>query len=288
MKVVESRSASREILPKTYEGIWRRGEEYTLRNKVMLLEHDERGARAVAQGMDKYEVALRFVGTGLSRRCTCPYFEGRSAQHPPCKHIVATALIWDRERGIKLPSKDEVIEATIPPPLVSKNDIATMYRDPLHADLEILRMAVEAGMYVKPHARLPSFPHIASKDSEALSLAEAKRALLEMERWAARESFEPYFCAGEMMAAFCELLRLARKRLLVTPLSVSVDNLLFFQAWNKKLVLNLIDDSDGLHDFSEAHLEDLYQNIVARASYVGDEATFRAKLDEYVVSRGAY
>lgn len=288
-KVVSTeRSAARVLLPKTYEGIWRRGEEYLARSKVLILQHDDRGVRAIAQGTDQYEVVLRFVGEGLSRRCTCPYFEGRSAQHPPCKHIIGVALAWDKERGIAPPSKDEILEGTIPPPLVSKSDIAALYRDPLRADLEILRMAIEAGLHVKPHARLPSIPHIASKESEALSTSEVKRALAEIERWAARENYESYYCAGEMMAAFCELIRLARKRLLVTPLATMVDNLLLFQKWNKKLVLELIDDSDGLHDFSEAHLEDLYQTIVSRASFVGDEATFRNKLEEYVIERGQY
>lgn len=281
-------SASRALLPKTYEGIWRRGEEYLSRNKVLILQYDERGVRAIAQGTDQYEVVLRFVGEGLSRRCTCPYFEGRSAQHPPCKHIVGVALAWDKERGVSLPTKEEIIEGTIPPPLVSKSDIAAIYRDPLHADLEILRMAIEAGLHVKPHARLPSMPHVGSKESEALGTSEVKRALAEIERWAARDNYEPYYCAGEMMAAFCELLRIARKRLLVTPLATMVDNLLIFQKWNKKLVLELIDDSDGLHDFSEAHLEDLYQTVISRASFVGDEATFRSKLEEYVIDRGEY
>ena len=67
-----------------------------------------------------------------------------------------------------------------------------------------------------------------------------------------------------------------------------MENLLLLQKFNKKLVTELIDDSDGLHEFAEAHLEDLYQNIVARASFVGDGATFRNKLDEYVVERGQY
>ncbi len=285
---IQKQSASRVLLPKTYEGIWRRGEEYLSRNKVLILEHDDRGVRAIAQGMDRYEVVLRFVGEGLSRRCTCPYFEGRSGGHPPCKHIVGVALAWDKERAVPLPTKDEIIVGTIPPPLVSKNDIATLFRDPLHADLEVLRMAIEAGSSVKPHARLPSSPHLGSKESEPLTCAEVRRALAEIERWSTRDTYEPYFCAGEMMAAFCELLRLGRKRLLVTPLATMVDSLLLCQSWNKKLVLNLIDDSDGLHEFSEAHLEDLYQTIVARASFVGDEAAFRSKLDEYVVGRGAY
>jgi len=214
----DDRSASKVLLPKTYEGIWRRGEEYVTRSKVLLLNSDESGARANVLGTENYEVALRFVGGGLSRRCTCPYFEGRSAQHPPCKHIIAVALVWDKERGIHLPTKDEVLAETIPPPLISKSDIVAIFRDPLHADLEVLRMAIETGMYTKPHSRLPSAPHIGSKDSEALTPAEVKRALSEIERWSHRDGFEPYYCAGEMMAAFCEIVRIARQRLLVTPL----------------------------------------------------------------------
>jgi len=284
----KAKSASFALLSKAYEGMWRRGEEYVKKNQVMLTASDIHGARAIARGSAQYEVTLRFVGEGLARRCTCPYFEGRSAQHPPCKHIIAAAIVWDKERNLALPTKDDVTAETIPPPLVSRNDIALLFSDPLNADLETLRMAVEAGSYVKPHARLPSAPHMGGRESDAITLADVKRALKEMERWSDRDSFDPYFCAGEMTAALSEMIRTVRGRLLVTPLMVMVDALLLIQTWNARLMTSLIDDSDGLHEFTEAHLEDLYQHIVSRVQFVGDETSYRSRLEDYTIARGRY
>lgn len=284
----ERRSASLAFLDKTFQSMWERGELYLKEGKIILLDFDEKSVRAIAKGTDVYEVSMRFIGENLSRRCSCPYAESRMPQQPPCKHMVGVALLWDKSRGAITPTKEEVETRTVPPPTVTKADINALYRDPLAADLEVLRMAVETSAYVKAHARLPSTPTALITRDEPVTSKEISRITAEMERWAQKTNFDPYFCAGEMVAAFCECIRELVRRIQPTPAMVLADVLLALQKYNRKLILSLIDDSDGLHEFTEAHLDMFYQKIAEKSAGVGPESSVGQKLDEYVLGRGEY
>lgn len=68
-----------------------------------------------------------------------------------------------------------------------------------------------------------------------LTLAEIERALKQIARWADHAHFDPYFCAGEMLAGF-----------------------------HRRLITELIDDSEGDRVFSQAHLQALLADLRAR------------------------
>mgnify|MGYP001585355969 CR=1 FL=1 len=266
-------SATELLLHRTEQGVWRRGEEYADKGLVDIRSTDEKSAEAVVRGTKPYHVRLAFAGTGISKKCDCPYAAGSKARHAPCKHMVAVAILWDENRGFKRPALARVKATTIPPPLVSRAQINALYDDPLRADLNVLRICVdESGRWSRPHAKLPLMPPFGGLPSASLSVEEVKTAFAEMSRWSRRSRFDPYFCAGEMMAAFCEVLRLVKERLAATDGAAALNVLEEAVRFHHKL-LGMIDSSDGVHIFSEAHLLDLCALLQER---LADEKARRA------------
>jgi len=98
-----------------------------------------------------YAVHLKFAGSGISRSCTCPY------QGDVCKHMVATAIVWDEWRGLARPSTEDVETETIPPPPVTRAQIHAVFASPLKADLDVLHLASESRGWSRPHSR-SNFP----------------------------------------------------------------------------------------------------------------------------------
>lgn len=252
----KQQSYARALLYRVTQETWRRGEQYAQQGRVGSLEPIPKGFRAVVRGTQTYEVELAWRGSGLSKKCTCPVSGGRN----PCKHLIALAIIADQSLGIPPPDVEEVESETIPPPLISRTDIETMYRDPLNVNLTTLRLAAsESGSWSRPHSRLPDAPKMS--DSGPLSVGEVKQALKEIERWSRHRNFDPYFCAGEMMAGFCCLLRLIGQRAQETSAEIMVEVLEKAAEFHRRLVFELIDDSEGIHQFGEAHLQALIGDL---------------------------
>lgn len=250
-------SACSLLIYRTYLETWKRGEKYASEKRVKLAKFDEKSAEAAVKGTKNYRVGLSFRGGGLGRSCSCPVGDF-------CKHMVAVAIAWDQSRGIVLPTKKEVEDLTIPPPLVSYADVNKAYTNPLAADLEVIRLASsEIGSWSRPHARLPNLPKFNPELETAVTLEELKKAFSEIRSWTRKSSYDPYFCAGEMVAAFCEVIRLIIKRSVKTATAVLAQILREAQKYHYELIF-LIDDSDGLHVFNEAHLEKLFEEIKKR------------------------
>ena len=245
------KSYTRALLYRVTQETWARGERYAQEGRVGALEEIPKGFRATVRGTKSYTAELSWRGIGLSKKCDCPVSQGRN----PCKHLIALAITADQSLGISPPDAEEVERDAIPPPLVSRSDIMAMYEDPLHVDLVTLRLAAsEIGSWSRPHARLPDAPKTA--DSGPLTLKETKRALKEIERWSRHRNYDPYFCAGEMMAGFCHLVRVCQQRTSETPPETLLEILELTVPFHRRLVVELIDSSEGLHQFGEAHLQD--------------------------------
>jgi len=282
-------SAARLLLNKAYEQVWHRGEQYANNKRVKIIGFDDSKVDAVVKGTKLYGVALKFAGGGISKSCSCPYAEGGSSRTPACKHMVAVAILWDELRGIKKPSKEEIESDTISRPLVSHSQITALYDDPLNADLEILRIAAEErGSWSRPHSRLPNMPIFSSDPGQPLNVKEIQKTFKEIERWANRRNYDFYFCAGEMVAAFCKVMRLVRKRIRATPLLTAGDILLQAQRFHYKLIMELIDDSDGLHVFTEAHLDDIYDELKKADVNDHDKMALAQRLKEFDGHRDQY
>lgn len=249
-------SASDFILYRCNQEVWRRGEAYVRAGAVELGEWNDKQVLAVVHGSGDYLTGLTFRGGGISRRCNCP-FKGDF-----CKHMVAVAIIWDEKRGFKAPSPDEVEAESIPPPLVTRHDINRMYKDPLHADLTIMRIAPdEIGNWHRPHKTIPASPKIINNPNVPLDLEEIKQAAKQFKQWTRASNFDPYFCAGEVVAAFCTFVRTIIQRVPATHSTVLVDVLLSLEDLHQEIILEMIDDSEGLHLFGSVHLEELYDKI---------------------------
>ncbi|MBI3292779.1 MAG: SWIM zinc finger family protein [Elusimicrobia bacterium] len=255
----KQQSYARALLYRVTQEAWQRGEQYAQGERVGSLEPIPKGFRAIVRGTQAYEAEVTWCGSGLSKKCTCPASGGRN----PCKHLIALAIVADQSLGIPPPDAEEVESEAVPPPLISRTDIEEMYRDPLNVNLTTLRLAAsESGSWSRPHSRLPDAPKMS--DSGPLSVGEIKQALKEIERWSRHRNFDLYFCAGEMMAGFCYLLRLIGQRAHETSVEIMVEVLEKAAEFHHRLVFELIDDSEGVHQFGEAHLQALIGDLHGR------------------------
>jgi hypothetical protein len=282
------KSATKMLLNKTGQQIWGRGEVYADNGLVSIKHFNEKEIHARVQGTETYSVKLKFASNGISRACDCPYFAGRGCI---CKHIVATAIIWDEKRNIARPSQDIVLQTTVPPPEYTRSDIDRLYSEPLDADLDMLRILPEItalGGRGRRHSDLPKIPKIITGEDQALSPKEMQKCYSEIKRWSKRRLYDPYFCAGEMVAAFCETLKIALRRFPKTPPLDAAEILLGAQEFNHTLIMELIDDSQGLHLFSESHLEDLYSYLRNISVDPHDSEQFEELLTDYEDNRDMY
>ena len=278
-------SATQALLYRTYFETWQRGEKYAGQNKVKINFYDDKKVEADVLGTKKYQTILEFKGNGLSRNCTCPVRDF-------CKHMVALSIIWDEVRGLSKPTKGEIEAETIPPPLVSSSEIEDAYADPVNADLEIIRMAAsEFGFDSKKkfsHARLPLKPKFNENFKEPLAITEVKKAFSEIRSWSKKSNYDLYFCAGEMVAGFCELMRIIKERLNCSDPLICAGILQLAQKFHYELILELIDDSDGLHEFTEAHLQDIYMILKNAPLKKEERKILNEKLKEFDENRDNY
>ncbi|MDP2944571.1 MAG: SWIM zinc finger family protein [bacterium] len=258
-------SFSRIILSDTEIQVYYRGLEYADKKKIKIKKLFNNACLAEATGSDMYAVELSFNRVGSPKySCSCPYYQGHNII---CKHIIGAALVWDRGRKVPDPDDGTVKNLSIPEPPITRKDINNAYEDQLEADLDIIRYAADELRGARRHAKLPLAPQVC-----LLSPGDIKKGITEIKSWARRSSYDPYFCAGEMVAGFCELVRSVRKsleRFSSEELVVAAEQL---SGYHHELITGTIDDSDGLHEFSEAHLTDLFDEILCRPSLTGAQA----------------
>jgi hypothetical protein len=221
-------------------------------------------------------MAIKNVNT----HCSCPY-QGIGV----CKHVVAAAIIWDEKMGIKRPDDKMIAEKTASEPDTNtRKQVRDFYAEPLKANLYRLRnFSKEFGTWTRPHSILPDIPAIDLATSAPLSMKEIGYALKQMIKWSKRKTYDHYFCAGEMIAAFCMVISVIKARLKALDINEAADILLYAQEFHNKELLQVIDDSENMRTFSEAYLDDLKEAIVQ--TKIED---IHEKLDRYKENRGNY
>lgn len=252
-------SYNRIILDNTELAIYWRGLEYANKKKVKLISVANNGCQAVASGSQNYDITLGFSRVGSPKySCSCPYF----IEHKKvvCKHIIGVSLTWDRSRNIPDPDKETIDNLAIPEPDFTSKDANAAFQNPLNVNLDILR-ADPVG-WMRPHARLPIKPKVCNGDM--LTAEMIKQGISEIRSWARKYNYDTYFCAGEMMAGFCELMRFIKQKFDTLNIEDKIKTLKILADFHHELILEKIDDSDGLHDFSEAHLFDLINEFIGK------------------------
>lgn len=252
------KSAAEILLPRTYKEVWKRGEFYVGAKRVKIIKADDQQAKMAVNGEKKYSVILKFSRDGIIKQCNCAYSLNGPQARPACKHMVAAAIYWDEKREILRPSQKDIDSHTLTPAPISRQGIINLFKKPLKADLDKVRIIAEYSSWrPQPHARLPNIPKISQDARRALNAAEVKKALMEMEKWTERSLYDPYFCAGEMSAAFCELLDIIKKRAdktaskeIILIIALCVD--WFYRKFNK-----LIDGIEGVWIFPPVRIGNL-------------------------------
>lgn len=243
------KSVARYYLDRTEEVVWHRGESYADQGRVDVSYYDEKKIEAVVAGTRQYKVTIRWIKSGLRKSCTCPY------PGTVCKHVVATAIVWDALFGIARPSREMVESRTIQPPPFSRQQISTCFDDPLNANLDIIRIAVDYfARSPRPHAQLPKCPRIDEVKEKPMNLREVKSALKEMVRWTKRKSYHYYFCAGEMAAAFSELLDVIETRMPASEPGELIQIMAFCVDWYYRKFNQIVDGSDGVWIFPKVRI----------------------------------
>lgn len=176
------------------------------------------------------------------------------------------AAVCERGQGAPHPGGDRIVKvSSYAPGSISSRDFDEAWADPLNADLNVVRRAAAA--FALPnrrgHERLPACPPFTTVPETAVSSSEFGDTVEEIASWSQRQHFDPYFCAGEMVAAFCEVLRRVRRRSGATSSLDLARILQAARAFADRLVFELIDDSNGDHVFAGAHLRELLH--IARA-----------------------
>ncbi|MEW5796250.1 MAG: SWIM zinc finger family protein [Candidatus Zixiibacteriota bacterium] len=261
--------ATAMLLTQTDRDVWMRGEQYARTGRVEIESHDDRRVQATVLGTESYDVTLKYVANGISRTCECAYFNRTGYV---CKHIVAAAICWDQLRGLAVPDKALVDKAAPKTTTIPRRAINSLFERPLDADLLLLRDVPDItalGGRGRPHSDLPEAPRALSVFGERLVRAEVKKCFTEIKSWSRRRAYDPYFCAGEMIAAFCEVMRTVRADVGTAPPLVVAQILLDAQEFHRTLVMELIDDSLGLRSISTAYLEDTFESLSQVA--VGDK-----------------
>lgn len=250
---IMSFSFTRIILDKTEKVVYDRGLDYAKKGKVKLTTIGNNFCKGKAFGQEQYDVELGFKRTGSPKfYCSCQYY---ALNKLACKHIIALALVWDRSRNVPDPDLKTIQQLAIPEPDFSSKDINLAYKDPINANLEVLR--ADPTGWMRPHARLPEKP--STCNSNEFNVENIKKALSEIRAWSRKYNYDYYFCAGEMIAGYCELIRWIMPNVDALPEDDLIKVLELLVDFHLELIMEKIDDSDGLHVFNEAHLFKIFE-----------------------------
>jgi len=91
-----------------------------------------------------------------------------------------------------------------------------------------------------------------------------------------------------MVAAFCETMRMIISRLEYSDILELAKILRSAQKFHYELIMELVDDSDGLHEFTEAHLDELYGLIKKKINQIEEKNKVENLLKEFDEHRDDY
>ncbi len=120
------------------------------------------------------------------------------------------------------------------------------------------------------------------KDADKpLKVKELETVFSRIEKWTYRRNYDLYFCAGEVVAGFCEVLDVIRSRSIITPIKTMQDVLLLCMKKADVCVLEWIDDSNGTHVFLIARLKRMISELEGRCDDISSWKDFREKVESF-------
>ncbi|MBE0433699.1 hypothetical protein IBX73_09590 [candidate division WOR-3 bacterium] len=129
----------------------------------------------------------------------------------------------------------------------------------------MIRVAVDYyALSPKRHARLPKCPRMETSEKIPVQWAEIKSCLKEMERWTKRKTYHIYFCAGEMAAAFSEMLDVIYSRLSGSDPGEVIRIMAHCVDWYYRTFEQIIDGSDGVWIFPVARMGRIVDELLGR------------------------
>jgi hypothetical protein len=84
------------------------------------------------------------------------------------------------------------------------------------------------------------------------------KARSEIRTWMRKSNFDPYFCAGEVMAWFCEVVRWIEENISTMEVHELPSAATLITEFYAEIIYDTIDGSDGIHVFGDAYLEHLF------------------------------
>lgn len=281
MNMKFSGSLSRSILSNTTENIFWRGVEYARNGNVKDFQEGGKKISAKVVGTNIYHVEFRQGPKYTKGYCTCPY----ALNEDYCKHVVALAVYRDLSRGVEIPAKEEVQSSCVEIEYGFGKKIEAMFRDPLHADLELLARASDYSSWTRPHAKIPIVSPFGELDG-GISLKAMRSALQKIARLERRSQYDPYFCAGEVSALLSMAYDIVIKHIEHLSkeefLSVFTECIAFYY----NTYLQMIDGSDGVWQIPFARLQFLFAEFGSHGVSHEEKDRLRRYLNERIEGWG--
>ncbi|OGY55127.1 MAG: hypothetical protein A3C82_01710 [Candidatus Wildermuthbacteria bacterium RIFCSPHIGHO2_02_FULL_47_12] len=276
-----SQRLSRYILANTAEDIFWRGVEYAKQGKVQNVAKEQKRLSAIVRGSSPYEVEFRQGSKYLKGYCTCPY----ALNEDYCKHVVALAVYWDIQNKRAVPDSTEVSGSCVTIKYGFGKQVEDLYKDPLHADLQFLAEASNAGSWVRPHAKIVlRSPIIAG--SRPLSLQELHAGLQKIAHIENHAKYDPYFCAGEVSSLLCLAYDAAIQRMERNSkeeyLALVAECIEFYY----NTYLDLIDGSDGVWQIPFSRIQMMFGELEHRGAAKEELENLRQRLHQSVKGWG--
>jgi uncharacterized Zn finger protein len=276
-----AQSLSRHILANTTQEVFYRGVQYAKEGRVKDIRLQGKTLSALIQGSSDYEVEFRQGPKYTKGYCTCPY----ALNEDYCKHVAALAVSWDFQRSVEAPNDSEIRELALPIEHSSRKNIEDLYRDPLHADLELLAKEEGANASETPHAKIP-LVFLLSQTSQQISLGELRSGLQKIERVGNLKQYDKRLCAREVSALLSLLFDTVVKRLEHTNNEEYLDVLTECATFYYNTYLALVDGSDGVWQIPFARIQLMFGELQNRGIAQVQQEKLRLYLKDSITGWG--
>lgn len=181
---------------------------------------------------------------------------------------------------MEIPSDEEVKNSSIEVDYGFGSKIDKMFEKPLEADLEFLaKVSDYTAWKARPHAKIAVKSYINDID-QSLEQGEVVKGLMNLSKVISRYNFDPYFCVGEISAAFSKTLDTIIKRSKQNTMHEFLKIFELCVIFYYKNYLTFIDGSDGVWQVPYARFPVLYKQLIKLGVEKNDIGALRNNLNK--------